>query len=378
MKKTAILTALAAITILASCADVPEDVRDPKGTLSITSTQDQAYSDTIRSEIVFECEPEPVTADKVYKLTMQNSSSDKCTEDDAEMLRKAITEVYSVDAGSLGDPILGFDDNPACVRIEGDVGGEIYNGSSAFMLWNTGVLPDRDFTFYYTAGTVYDCGEFKDDKITLADGSAISLNTAAQRSNDYLEKLEELGVFDQGEKPVLSKGLVGETENHDKVIVLRYLSSRFGLNDDDNGHFRPRVDNNDRSFFRPVYLEVVYTGDNAPALIKYMGGDRVMTKQELIEYADAEQAKNILLIGMAENVKYNVSFTQLRYCCLCSSPDEEHREYRPMWCFTLKEYRDLDENGYFFNRICAYVDAESHDIYFCDPLKGTLEKSLSP
>lgn len=333
------------------------------------------YSFREHENLNFMCDPPSVYVDDVYTITMNPSNLDEISEDDRLKLKKATESIYGVnlpidqiqdfqmkgDDGSLGAKHLRFE-------IEG-YGGESYNKQSTFMLWKD--LPDQiilDFNFKDTKR--FDAANFPNDVYQMIDNSELSIEDAIKQADNYIAKLNECKMFDDGEGQVLSNVMVANTD-YGAIIILHYRQTRSGLEVDDGGslQYDPGVDQ-----MRNPFFEIMFAGNEYPFNIRNMYSDGV-SSIESVRIIPLSSAESILSNSLAPNVPNDVYQVALRYCCVYQQQDV-NRIYRPMWCFVLSDSCSSQNIGWsqYFPRITAYVDAIDGTVYYSDSQQFVLGK----
>jgi len=409
MKKTAILTALAAITILTSCAEVPENIvkekegremapeyvpenvrsnADNSTESAVISEDDVSKQSNIETGIKISCQPTQVNTDKFYIL--KSSLREDEPEGNMKVLCNAVKTVFGIevdpDDRSVRDFWTEFDDsgNPiqqhelpgATIALENCSALYDNNGAGFFLGCVDFDVPEQleDFGSYdyvrYTPDSI------PPEKLTMLDGKQLSPADAVSRSDEYIKELKELGMFDENEELVLSAVYIADT-GYGSMMNITYDRVHYGLPLDDGGFIAfPAVPEDGieaESAMRSSCLRFFWGEAEHPMTVENLLDARFETKQEIKDILSFEEACQRLTSTLAENMDFTVNEAALKYCCYYTEGDTEFT-YRPMWTFMLKE--EQDRKGYLQYprpRIMGYVDAVNGDVYYSDYEKHIIE-----
>ena len=391
MKKAVFSLTLLFVMLCVSCTDVPENVRsnaDNSTESAVIPEDDVSKQSNIETGIKISCQPTQVNTDKFYILKSSLRSDEP--EGNMKVLCNAVKTVFGIevdpDDRSVRDFWTEFDDSGNPIQQHELPGATI-------ALENCSALYDNNGAGFFLGCVDFDVPEQLEDigsydyvrytpdsippeKLTMLDGKQLSPADAVSRSDEYIKKLKELGMFDENEELVLSAVYIADT-GYGAMMNITYDRVHYGLPLDDGGFIAfPAVPEDGieaESAMRSSCLRFFWGEAEHPMTVENLFDARFETKQEIKDILSFEEACQRLTSTLAENMDFTVNEAALKYCCYYTEGDTEFT-YRPMWTFMLKE--EQDRKGYLQYprpRIMGYVDAVNGDVYYSDYEKHIIE-----
>ena len=354
-----ILMLLISVVMLASCTDVPEDVK---------SRTEQKSEGRDFGNITICCEPMPAGADKYYILTSPSAQAAVADDNDAKMLCDAANAVFGIEL----DPGTAYNmdpENKNGYAVENDQCFCEIGHNGGFMLGASVIAPPEGFkdpsdvSYEFIR---YTPESYPSDKLTMLDGKQMTIDDAIGISNENIKKLEDIGMFDKSEILSLS-GIYTADTGFGTELFLTYDQVHYGLPLDDAGFIAPMAteDNEAGSSMRSGHLTVLFLNTQMPDMIRNHWDLRFEKSEELTEIIPFEDACQRLSEALADNMRITVNEAALKYCCYYTAGDDVN-VYRPMWTFLLKEQTKRFGMITLRPTITAYVDAVNGDVYYSD------------
>ena len=361
MKKALIV--FAALLTFSSCAEPPEDVKSRAADKASSENSAVNYGN-----IMIDCEPAVISAEKFYILTSPRRSEAVADDKDAKMLCDAAKAVFGIELDPASAHSFDEDSKDGLIAENDQCFCEIgHNGG--FMLGSSVIRPPEGFKdpgdeMYQFIR--YSPENYPSDKLTMLDGKQMTIEAAIKLSSENIKKLEDIGMFDDNETLRLS-GIYTADTGLGTELILTYDQVHYGLPLDDAGFIAPSATESAEagSAMRSGHLTVMFLNTQMPDMIRNFWDYRFEKAEEVKNLISFEDAARILSKALAENIDLTVSEAALKYCCYYTAGDDIN-VYRPMWTFLLKEQKKRFGIITLRPTITGYVDAITGEVYYSD------------
>lgn len=385
MKISTLLFAVIIAASMTSCNEVPEDVIsrteeqharesaaaedskayaesdfDPYAKVSLAEVKAElnGYKFKAHDNLNFVCEPAPIEAENVYELqvTVGKTSGETADDTDKERLKKAVKAIFDIDITDEWMYSKWPDKTDMTAEHDGIFYGDVYHKSSAFRLRNETPAEVFDLQDNMNNHSIDEC---MDEKLKMFDGSELTVRDAVTQCDGYINKLRDAGIIDEGESFKATRAAYSNSGGGE-ILCIHYQQIRHGLPIDDSGKQGAWK-------IRSGFFEVWMLGNGKPYNLTNMYPATEMGKTAIDKIIPLSSAEFLASDGLAPKMTFDVSEVELRYICQWDAFEfTEPLIYKPMWCFTVKNY-PTSKAGMSFERVMIYIDAVTGDFYYSDP-----------
>lgn len=400
------LTALTA-ALMTACNEVPEDVKsraEAQKSPSDSVVTDGQGREKIKN-ITFDCAPDPYDPDKVYLLKVDRGMEYDENKDYSGLVNKVITmgkDVFGLDlkasdvevardkdlpvwdlkTGKIDPDKKNIVTDPDAVYFDDLISVEFHESGEGFSLYNSTGLTGTLYDGYFYRDIYYPWS-YPEDRLVMNDSSTMTIKEAVDQGEELLNKLRNIGVFDERKEITLGKIAVKHGDGDGVIIALYYTESFDGVRFCEDGILAV---NNNGARMLPSELVIEFNGSGKIFKSHSRYNFKPVEQPEKVDIMTFADAKKRLADGLAPNLTFTVRESQLVYSPIAKENGVE--EYHPMWEFVLDDpsrkrmYFSVNDNmgnnpyrstAMDFPKKTALVDALNGDIYYIDPFQNLSE-----